>query len=81
MEGLREAAKTEDTAAIKAEMESLTQASHKLAQQMYEQAAKEAEAQAGAEAGAEAPDAEKPEEEEKGKEGEDVIDADFEVKE
>jgi len=81
MEKLREAAKGEDAAAIKAEMESLTQASHKLAQQMYEQAAKEAEAQAGAGAGPEAPGAEKPEEEKKGKEGEDVIDADFEVKE
>jgi len=79
MEDLREASKGEEVDAIKAKMEALTQASHKLAQQMYEQAAKEAGPPPKTEAGAEG--GEKPKEEEKRKEGEEVIDADFEVKE
>jgi len=74
---LREATKQDNLDDIKAKMEALTQASHKLAQAMYEQPAG-AGAQAGAEPGAES-GAEKPEEEKKGKE--DVIDAEFEVKE
>ena len=79
MADLREASEGDDIDAIKAKIEVLTQASHKLAQQMYEEAAKEAgpppEAEAGAEGG------EEPKEEEKGEEDEEVIDADFEVKE
>jgi len=72
---LQEAAKGDSIDDIKAKMDALTQASHQLAQQMYEQASKQ---QAGpqAEAGPE-----QPKEEAGGKAGEDVIDADFEVKE
>jgi len=72
---LQEAAKGDNIDDIKAKMEALTQASHKLAQQMYEQAAKQQpgpEVQTGGEA---------PKEETKTKTGEEVIDADFEVKE
>jgi len=72
---LQEAAKGDSIDEIKAKMDALTQASHQLAQQMYEQASKQ---QAGpqAEAGPE-----QPQEEAGAKKGEDVIDADFEVKE
>ena len=78
MDDLREAAKAEDIESIKAKMEALTQASHQLAQQMYEAAAKEA----GPQPGPEAPGAEEqPAAEEQPRKDEDVIDADFEVKE
>jgi len=72
---LQEAAKGDSIDEIKAKMDALTQASHQLAQQMYEQASKQ---QAGpqAEAGPE-----QPKEEAGAKKDEDVIDADFEVKE
>jgi molecular chaperone DnaK len=72
---VREAAKGEDLAAIRRSMENLSQASHKLAEHMYQQASAGA-AQPGA-AGAEGEA--KPEGE--GKKDEDVIDAEYEVKE
>ena len=79
VEDLRTASEKEDVDDIKAKIEALTQASHKLAQQMYEAAAKEAEGEG--EPGGEAPGEEPPKEEKKGKEEEEIIDADFEVKE
>ncbi len=74
---LREALKGDDADAINKAVENLNQASHKVAQAMYESTAQQApggEAPAGAEAG--------PAEGGKGEGGdEDVIDAEYEVKE
>ncbi|KPJ63326.1 MAG: molecular chaperone DnaK [Planctomycetes bacterium DG_23] len=72
LEELKE--KSEDAAAIKKAIEDLTQASHKLAQAMYEEAAKARGAQAGPR-----PEGEAEPKREAPKEGE-VIDAEFEVK-
>lgn len=65
---LKDAMKSDDTAKINSLCDELTQASHKLAEAMYQQAGAEAGAQAGAEAGAQAgPSAE-----------EEVVEAEFE---
>ncbi len=73
---LREALKGEDGQAIKKAMEAMEKASHKVAQTMYQQGGA---APGGPAAGAEGPQAQ-PKEEPKGKGGEDVIDAEYEVK-
>jgi len=72
---VEEARKGEDIAAIKKAMEELTKASHKVAEILYQEEAAKA-AKAGA-AGAAAPGPESPG---KAKGGEDIKDADFEVK-
>ncbi len=62
----------DDTDIIKADIETLTQASHKLAEIMYSQASKDQGGpEAGADAGAQADDSKKDDDE-------DVVDADFE---
>ncbi len=71
---LREAIKGDDAEALKRAMESLTQSSHKVAEEMYKAAA----AQAGDQ---QAPAGEQPDQAEGDQDGEEVIDADFEVKE
>jgi len=71
---LREAVKTDDMEAIKRAMQNLEQASHKATEAMYKSAA-DAQAAAGA------PDAQTPPADEGGKGDDDVIDAEFEVKE
>ncbi len=73
---LREALKGDDAEAIKRAMESLEQASHKVAQAMYEAAG----AQAG-QPGQAPPQGEKPADEQNKGGGDDVIDAEYEVKE
>jgi molecular chaperone DnaK len=72
IEPLRKAMEGDDTAEIKRLSEELTQASHKLAEAMYQQASKadDQQAEAGAEGGPEQPGASGPDE--------DVVDADFE---
>ena len=72
--GLREALKGEDAEAIKRAMENLEQSSHKVAEQMYKAAGEQAQAVTG---GAVPP----PQEQKKDDQGDDVIDAEFEVKE
>jgi molecular chaperone DnaK len=69
LEGLKKAMESKDVEAIKKGTESLTEASHKLAEIMYSQA-QQGEAAGGADAGADA-GAEK-------KDDDDVVDADFE---
>jgi molecular chaperone DnaK len=61
--------KNDDVEAIKKGIESLTQASHKLAEIMYSQASQQQQG-GGPEAGAAGPD--------EGKKDDDVVDADFE---
>ena len=73
--GLREALKGEDAEAVKRAMENLEQSSHKVAEQMYKAAAEQAQATAG---GA-VPPLREQKKDDKG--GDDVIDAEFEVKE
>ncbi len=79
LEELREAKDGDDADLIKQKMEQAQQASHRLAEQIYQQSKAQQEAGAAGAAGAEAagPSAE---ESEAGEE-EDVVDADFEVKE
>ena len=76
---VREAIKADDAEAIKRAMQNLEQASHKVAEQMYQAAG----GQAGGPAGERAPGAEAPGEggdsDDNG--GDDVIDAEYEVKE
>ena len=74
--GLRDALKGDDAEAIKRTMENLTQSSHKVAEAMYK-AASDAQAAPGGEQAAPAPEA--PDEDKGG--GDDVIDAEYEVKE
>ncbi len=74
-ESLKKAMEGKDAQAIKDGMEQLTQASHKLAEAMYAQA-QAAQQQA---AGAEGAQAEAGAESQAGSQGEDVVDADFEV--
>ena len=70
--GLREALKGDDATAIKRSMENLEKSSHKVAEAMYRSTA-----QAGA--AEQPPKDEKPKK--KGPDGEDVIDAEYDVKE
>ena len=77
IENLKKALEGGDTEAIKKGIESLTQASHKLAEIMYSQATQQQQA-AGAEAGAGAGAAGGEEEAGGKKDDEDVVDADFE---
>jgi len=76
MNSLREATKGDDTNAIKRASENLMTASQEIGKRMYEQAAKATSA-AGQAAPGQAPGAT---EEKKGKGGDDVIDAEYEVK-
>jgi molecular chaperone DnaK len=69
---LRSKLKSDDAEAIKRSMQNLEQASHKVAEQMYKSAAE-------AKGAGPAPEGEKPKP--KGKGGDDVIDAEYEVKE
>ena len=73
---VREALKADDPARIDRAVEALNQASHSLAKMLYQQQGQGAQAGAGP---AEGPGQAAPSEEKKG--GDDVIDADFEVKE
>ncbi|PIE70073.1 MAG: molecular chaperone DnaK [Deltaproteobacteria bacterium] len=70
IDALKKAMEADDTEAIKAKTEELTQASHKLAEAMYQQAA-----QAGAEGG---PDMDPTQQAAQGGGDDDVVDADFE---
>ncbi len=85
LEKLKKAKEGKNVDEIKKAIDELQEASHKLSQAMYEAAAKEQQAAAGAEAKTEeSPAGEKPSDEKdskKSKEGDDVIDADYEVKE
>ncbi|MDR4498803.1 MAG: molecular chaperone DnaK [Candidatus Scalindua sp.] len=79
LEKLKKLKDSNDAAGIKKTIEELQSASHKLSQAMYEKAAKEQQTHqqaSGAETG-EHPSGEEPK---KGKKDEDVIDADYEVK-
>jgi molecular chaperone DnaK len=69
IENLKQIVKNDDVEAIKKGVESLTQASHKLAEIMYSQASQQ-QPGGGPEAGATGPD--------EGKKDDDVVDADFE---
>jgi len=77
LEELKKAKEGDDAAAIKAAMEKLAQASHKLAEALYRAKAEEQQA---SEPKDEQPKDEK-EEPDSGKKGDDVIDADYEVRE
>ena len=77
LSGLREASKGDDSEAIKRAMETLQASSHKIAEAMYQQAASSHQAAGGAGA----PESEPPKEPEPGKGDDDVIDAEYEVKE
>ncbi len=85
LEKLKKAKEGKNVDEIKKAIDELQEASHKLSQAMYETAAKEQQTAAGAEAKTEeSPAGEKPSDEKdskKSKEGDDVIDADYEVKE
>jgi molecular chaperone DnaK len=85
LEKLKKAKEGKNVEEIKKAIDELQESSHKLSQAMYEAAAKEQQTAAGADATSEEPSAgEKPSDEKdskKGKEGDDVIDADYEVKE
>ncbi|MFA6135341.1 MAG: molecular chaperone DnaK [Phycisphaerae bacterium] len=72
---LREALKGDDAAAIKSAMENLERTSHKIAEEMYKSAAASAGPAQAAPGGGEAP-----KDQPKGKGGDDVIDAEYEVK-
>ncbi|MFV1974633.1 MAG: molecular chaperone DnaK [Candidatus Scalindua sp.] len=85
LEKLKKAKEGKNVDEIKKAIDELQEVSHKLSQAMYETAAKEQQAAAGAETKTEeSPAGEKPSDEKdskKSKEGDDVIDADYEVKE
>ncbi len=85
LEKLKSAKEGKNAEEIKKAIDELQESSHKLSQAMYEAAAKEQQAAAGAETTEEGPSSgEQPSDEKdskKKKEGEDVIDADYEVKE
>ncbi len=85
LEKLKTAKEGKNVEEIKKAIDELQESSHKLSQAMYEAAAKEQQAAAGAEATGEDPSAgEQPSDEKddkKKKESDDVIDADYEVKE
>ena len=78
LSGLREAAKGDNAEAIKRAMETLQSSSHKIAEAMYQQASSQHQQAPG---GAEAPKAEAPSQDTPGKGDDDVIDAEYEVKE
>ena len=85
LEKLKKAKEGKNVDEIKKAIDELQEASHKLSQAMYEAAAKKQQADAGAEATDEGPSSGEQSSDEKdskkGKEGDDVIDADYEVKE
>jgi len=85
LEKLKTAKEGKNVEEIKKAIDELQESSHKLSQAMYEAAAKEQQAAAGAEATGEDPSTgEEPSDEKddkKKKESDDVIDADYEVKE
>ena len=94
LERLKKAKEKEDVAEIKSAIEELTKSSHTLAQKLYEQANKQSGGQAGPGAGPEGPmggggfepGQEPPQQQPpsdgkgKGKEGDNIIDAEFETK-
>ncbi len=73
LETLKKAKEGEDTTAIRKAMEEVEKSSHKFAEEMYKAAKTKSEQAPAEEAGAEP-------EKKKGKDGEDVIDAEFETK-
>ncbi len=75
---LREAAEGDDKEAIERKVQALQKDSYKLGEIIYEQSKAQQAGASGPEAGAQQ---EQPAEEAQGEEGEDVVDADFEVKE
>jgi len=85
LEKLKSAKEGKNVEEIKKAIDELQESSHKLSQAMYEAAAKEQQAAAGAETTEEGPSSGEQSSDEKDskkkKEGEDVIDADYEVKE
>ncbi|MDP6924261.1 MAG: molecular chaperone DnaK [Candidatus Scalindua sp.] len=85
LEKLKTAKEGKNVDEIKKAIDELQESSHKLSQAMYEAAAKEQQAKAGAEATGEDPssgeESSGEKEDKKKKEGDDVIDADYEVKE
>ena len=85
LEKLKTAKEGKNVEEIKKAIDELQESSHKLSQAMYEAAAKEQQAGAGAEATGEDPSAGEQssgeKDDKKKKEGDDVIDADYEVKE
>ena len=85
LEKLKKAKEGKNVDEIKKAIDELQEASHKLSQAMYEAAAKKQQADAGAEATDEGSSSGEQSSDEKdskkGKEGDDVIDADYEVKE
>ena len=82
LEKLKTAKEGKNVEEIKKAIDELQESSHKLSQAMYEAAAKEQQAAAGAEATGEDPSTgEEPSDDKKKKESDDVIDADYEVKE
>jgi len=76
LSNLREALKGDDSEAIKRSMENLEKSSHKVAEAMYKSAG-----QAAAPGAQVPPEGEKPKKDDKGGGGDDVIDAEYEVKE
>ena len=85
LEKLKKVKEEKNVEEIKKAIEELQESSHKLSQAMYEATAKEQQAAAGADASSEEPSGEEEssdgKDSKKGKEGDDVIDADYEVKE
>ena len=78
IEKLKKAMEGDDTAAIKSATESLTQASHKLAEMMYAQASQQGAGAAGGGAAGAGAGAGASQGAGKGKDDDDVVDADFE---
>ena len=78
IEKLKKTMEGEDTAAIKSATESLTQASHKLAEMMYAQASQQGAGAAGGGAAGAGAGAGASQRAGKGKDDDDVVDADFE---
>ena len=78
IEKLKKTMEGEDTAAIKSATESLTQASHKLAEMMYAQASQQGAGAAGGGAAGAGAGAGASQGAGKGKDDDDVVDADFE---
>ena len=79
VEKLRKAMESDSIEEMKKGMEEVQQASHKIAEMMYQQAAKEQAAKQQADAGPSAEDAEPREEKRKSKREQDIVDADYEV--
>ena len=77
LDELKEKLKGDDIEATKKAMETLTQASHKLAEEIYRSASQKKQQAGGPEAGSQKPQEESPEKEKK--KDEDIVDADYTV--